>query len=197
MKKLLFLAQFSILWLFIRVKVLIMTKKVRINEGTLTRIIAESTRRAISEYLLEAKIRKAVRESIESMGDFSQFEESDEDGEKAERKPIHNPDGTSDMNNETKDEEELRDEVEGFFKSRGVNIAPYAYKLYGVEDTKGEDTNDMKNARSKFAKCLNHEPNENGYPYSFDSSEINSLHSYISSGTLSEGAVKKKKSLKR
>lgn len=175
-----------------------MGKKVRISESTLAHIIEESTRRAINQYLFEERVRRIVKESIESFGDYSQFEAEDKDDDEgqAERKPIHNPDGTSDMNNENQEEQELRDEVENFFdkdgRGRGVDIAPYAYKLYGVEDTKGEDTNDMKNARSKFMKCLNHEPNENGYPYSFDSSEINRLKSFISAGHLAEGKIRKK-----
>ena len=164
----------------------------KITESQLKNIIAESTKRALSEYMLKNRIKGIVRETLESFGDFSQFEASDEDDEKdddegtSERKPINNPNGVSDMNNETKDEHQLRNEAEAYFDNekdgRGVDIAPYAYKLYGVEDAKGKDTNDMKNARSKFMKCLNHEPNENGYPYSFTSAEINRLNSFISTG---------------
>lgn len=171
-----------------------MTKKVQISESRLANIIKESTERIVSEYMLKQRIKGIIRESLMSMGDFSQFEadsddkDDDKDGDK-DRKPIHNPDGVSDMNNENQEEQQLRDEVEEFFdndgKGRGVDIAPYAYKLYGVEDVRGEDTNDMKNARSKFMKCLNHEPNENGYPYSFTSAEINSLKSFISAGHVS------------
>lgn len=165
----------------------------KITESQLTKIISETTARVISEAILKERIKGMVREQLESFGDFSQFEASEEDSEEkeddgktAEKKPINNPNGTSDMNNETEDEHQLRNEVEAFFDSekdgRGVDIAPYAYRLYGVEDTKGEDTNDMKNARSKFMKCLHHEPNENGYPYSFTSAEINRLNSFMSSG---------------
>ena len=164
----------------------------KITESQLTKIISEATLKVINEATLKSRIKSIIRETLESFDGFSQFEASDEDekedgdSETTERKPINNPDGVSDMNNETKDEHQLRNEIEAFFDNekdgRGVDIAPYAYRLYGVEDAKGKDTNDMKNARSKFMKCLHHEPNENGYPYSFTSAEINRLNSFISTG---------------
>lgn len=164
----------------------------KLTEKQLTNIIEESVKKNLMEYRLKQYIKNIVRESFESMGGFSQFEE-EEDNNKSDKKsapkPIHNPNGVSDMNNETKEEEERRSQVEEFFKKEGVDIAPYAYQLYNVERTEGEDTNEMKNARSKFMKCLNHEPNEDGYPYSFDSAEINKLHSFISAGQLSEAKI--------
>jgi hypothetical protein len=96
----------------------------------------------------------------------------------------------SDMNTETNKEAEVRDSIEAFFKQPGVNNAPYAYKLYNVKAEKGKDTNEMKNARKKFSDCLNHVKNENGYPYSFTSGELNVLKNMISSNELSE-AVKR------
>ena len=57
---------------------------------------------------------------------------------------------------------------------------------YGVEPKEGQDTNDMKNARKKFADCVNHEKNENGYPYSFSSNELNTLKGMISGNQLNE-----------
>ena len=92
----------------------------------------------------------------------------------------------SDMNTENKEDEEARDSIESFFKQPGVNCAAYAYKLYSVKPSEGEDTDEMKNARSKFAKCLNHEKNEAGYPYSFTSAELNTLKGMISSNQLNE-----------
>lgn len=103
----------------------------------------------------------------------------------------------SDMNSETEEDEELRDSIESFFKQPGVNCAAYAYKLYGVKPSKGEDTDEMKNARSKFAKCLNHEKNEAGYPYSFTSAELNRLKSMISSNQLTEAVNKAFATVKR
>lgn len=95
-------------------------------------------------------------------------------------------DRLSDMNSESEEESETRDSIEEFFKQPGVNCAAYAYKLYGVKAQEGQDTDEMKNARSKFAKCLNHEKNEAGYPYSFTSSELTSLKGMISSNQLNE-----------
>ena len=92
----------------------------------------------------------------------------------------------SDISNESKEEKQRRDQVESYFNNPGVDVAQYAYQLYNVEPKKGEDTNDMKNARSKFMKCLNHETNESGYPYSFTSQEINAIYSIISSNQLNE-----------
>ena len=126
-------------------------------------------------------IRKIVKESLENYGDFSQFETKDSDGE----------DGRlSDMNTENDEDAEVRDSIEKFFKQPGVNNAPYAYSLYGVDAEEGKDTNDMKNARKKFADCVNHEKNENGYPYSFNSSELNRLKGMISGNQLSEAINK-------
>ena len=48
----------------------------------------------------------------------------------------------------------------------------------------------MKNARKKFADCVNHEKNENGYPYSFSSDELNTLKGMISGNQLDEAINK-------
>ena len=130
-----------------------------INENQLRNIIAEQVRTYLAE---------------EFFGNENFYSEAEDD----ER--------LSDMNNESEEESELRDSIESFFKQAGVNCAAYAYKLYGVKAEKGEDTDDMKNARSKFAKCLNHEKNEAGYPYSFTSAELNTLKGMISSNQLNE-----------
>ena len=90
----------------------------------------------------------------------------------------------SDMNTETDKESETRDSIESFFKQPGVNNAPYAYALYNVDAKEGQDTNDMKNARKKFSDCVNHEKNENGYPYSFSSDELTRLKNMISGNNL-------------
>lgn len=165
-----------------------------ITEEKLTSIIENATRKALMEYQLKNKVKQMVREMFESPEMFSQFEESDsEEDDNKPQKPVRNPDGKADMNNETEEEQERRSQVEAFFdkdgKGEGVDIAPYAYKLYHVEKVEGDDTNEMKNARSKFMKCLNHELNDDGYPYSFDSAEINQLESYISAGRLSESKI--------
>ena len=132
------------------------------------------------QYINESQLRNIIAEQVkaylaeEFFGNENFYSEAEDD----ER--------LSDMNNESEEESELRDSIESFFKQAGVNCAAYAYKLYGVKAAKGEDTDDMKNARSKFAKCLNHEKNEAGYPYSFTSAELNTLKGMISSNQLNE-----------
>ena len=135
-------------------------KKV-VSENTIRNIIAES-------------IKKHLKESFFG----NEYNEFEDDGR------------LSDMNQEDSDDKEVRDSIESFFKRPGVNNAPYAYSLYGVEPEEGKDTNEMKNARKKFADCINHTKNENGYPYSFDSAELNRLKNMISSNQLSE-AIRK------
>ena len=148
-----------------------------LNQEQLTNIIKESINDFIAEQELKYHIKSLVRESLENFGGFSQYETRDNDGE----------DGRlSDMNTEGENDAETRDSIEKFFKQPGVNNAPYAYKLYGVDAEEGRDTNDMKNARKKFADCVNHEKNENGYPYSFDSDELNTLKGMISGNQLDE-----------
>ena len=150
-----------------------------LNQEQLTSIIEESINNFIAEQKLKNRIKSLVRESLENFGGFSQYEARDNDDEDKDGR-------LSDMNTETDDEAETRDSIENFFKQPGVNNAPYAYKLYGVEPKDGQDTNDMKNARKKFADCVNHEKNENGYPYSFSSNELNTLKGMISGNQLDE-----------
>lgn len=152
-----------------------------LNENKLKNIIRESIETYLFEEQLKNEIKKIVKESLENFGGMAQFES--EDSEYSE----HNEDDErlSDMNTESDDEKETRDSIEAFFKQPGVNNAPYAYSLYGVDAKEGQDTNEMKNARKKFADCLNHEKNENGYPYSFSSEQLNHLKGMISSNDLS------------
>jgi hypothetical protein len=154
-----------------------------LTENELKNIIHESITEYIFEQELKKEIKSLVRESLENFGVMNQFESENNDDE-----PSHSnseDDGRlSDMNTESEDEQEIRDSIEDFFKQPGVNNAPYAYSLYGVDAKEGEDTNDMKNARKKFADCLNHERNENGYPYSFSSSQLNHLKGMISGNQL-------------
>lgn len=156
-----------------------------LNQEQLTNIIKESINNFIAEQKLKNHIKSLVRESLENFGGFSQYEvrDDEEDGR------------LSDMNTETDNEAETRDSIENFFKQPGVNNAPYAYKLYGVEAKDGQDTNDMKNARKKFADCVNHEKNENGYPYSFNSEELNTLKGMISGNQLDEAINKAMKKI--
>lgn len=150
-----------------------------LNEKQIKNIIAESVKTSIQEAIIKEQIKQFIRESLENLGGYSQYESSDEEDGRL-----------SDMNTESDDEAETRDSIENFFKQPGVNNAPYAYKLYGVDAKEGQDTNDMKNARKKFADCVNHEKNENGYPYSFDSDELNTLKGMISGNQLDEAINK-------
>ena len=165
----------------------------KISEKRLTNIINESVKKNLAEYKLKQYIKGLVKESFDSMDAFSQFEDKDEESEPKKLKKSEN--GVADFNHEDGNEEEKRAQVEKFFGKPGVDIAQYAYKLYGVTPREGEDTNEMKNARSKFMKCLNHEPNEAGYPYSFESQEVNKLQSMISSNQLNEDISPKLQSL--
>ena len=87
----------------------------KLNEKQIKNIIAESIKTHIAEENIKRTIKQFVRESLENMGGFSQFESSDEEDGRL-----------SDMNTETDNEAETRDSIENFFKQPGVNNAPYA-----------------------------------------------------------------------
>lgn len=158
----------------------------KITESNLTNIIKNATRNALMEYKVRTAVAHKLMESLDAFGGFSQFEEKDSESDSEPKELEKSDSGKADFNHENKDEEERRAQVEKFFGKPGVDIAQYAYKLYNIIPREGEDTNEMKNARSKFMKCLNHEPNESGYPYSFSSEETNKLQSMISSNQLNE-----------
>lgn len=148
-----------------------------LKETDLKNMIAESLRDYLKEEMLKTKITSLIQEELSNFGHYTQFEEEyDVDNKEDER--------LSDMNTETDKESETRDSIESFFKQPGVNNAPYAYALYNVDAKEGQDTNDMKNARKKFSDCVNHEKNENGYPYSFSSDELTRLKNMISGNNL-------------
>lgn len=155
-----------------------------LTEKDIRKIVRERVENYLFEQKLKNEIKAMVRESLENFGAMSQFEVDDNDS-KDEINVDTDDERLSDMNTETSDEKETRDSIEAFFKQPGVNNAPYAYSLYGVDAKDGQDTNEMKNARKKFADCLNHEKNENGYPYSFSSDQLNTLKGMISGNQLS------------
>lgn len=126
------------------------------------------SKKLFNEAQVNSLIYRLVKESLEAMPSNYNFEESGQDSD-------------DENNDEKKRGDKYRQEVEAFFKQPGVNPAQYAYDLYGVTPVEGDDTNDMKNARSKFMKCLNHETNQDGYEYAFNSEEINKLKLMISS----------------
>ena len=140
------------------------------------------------EKQLKAAIKQIVRESLENYGAFITYEEDNKEDDYTDGRK-------ADMNSKNEKEEKLRSEVESYFKQPGVDCAYFAYRLANVDPKEGSDTNEMKNARSLFMKKLNHEDNESGYPYSFDSSEINRLHSLISSDQISEAVNKAMKKI--
>lgn len=155
-----------------------------LTEKDIRKIVRERVENYLFEQKLKNEIKTMVRESLENFGAMYQFEVDDND-ERDENNVDTDDERLSDMNTETTDEKETRDSIEAFFKQPGVNNAPYAYSLYGVDAKEGQDTNEMKNARKKFADCLNHEKNENGYPYSFSSDQLNTLKGMISGNQLS------------
>lgn len=135
--------------------------------------VTRAITKAIREQAMELKIKRALHEALLSLDPMSQYEnENGEDGRE------------SDENTENTKQKSTRRNVIKFFKRKGVDHAPYAYRLYNVTPKQGQDTDEMKNARSKFEKCLNGEPNENGYPYSFTSQEINRLKDMASDNQL-------------
>lgn len=145
----------------------------------LNRIISE----CILEYISDGNNRATVAESLSELGYMNAAEATDD-------KKDNDTDGRlSDEHVENSKEARRRSNVEDFFKRPGVNNAPYAYKLYGVKSKKGKDTNAMKNARKKFSDNVNHARNQNGYPYSFTSPEINRLQTMITDTELSESVV--------
>lgn len=135
-------------------------------------ITEQEFKNILKDKIKEALMNKTIIRENYFGGELNNFEEQDN--------------READEKTETSKEKERRNQVESYFKNPGVNIAQYAYKLNNIEPKEGEDTNEMKNARSLFMKCLNHETNESGYPYSFTSAEINTLYSIISSNQLSE-----------
>lgn len=160
-------------------------KNMTLTEKDIRKMVRESVETFLFEQRLKEEIKSMIRESLENFGAMSQFEAEDNEPEFDNRDIDSEDERLSDMNTESEDEKETRDSIEAFFKQPGVNNAPYAYSLYGVEAKEGQDTNDMKNARKKFADCLNHEKNENGYPYSFSSDQLNTLKGMISGNQLS------------
>ena len=150
-----------------------------------------STSDSLLEQKLKSIVKGVIRETIEGLDGFSQYEEKGDDSDD-EPKPLKKSEnGKADFNDETSEDEERRSSVEAFFKDPHRDIATYAYDLDGIKPKKGEDTNEMKNSRSLFVKKLNHELNDDGYPYSFSTAEINRLFSLISSSnSLSESIDK-------
>lgn len=127
------------------------------------------------KYINESQLKSIIYNQVRKYLTENLYLESDKENDRL-----------SDMETETKKEQELRNSVEDYFKKPEVNNAPYAYKLDNVSPQKGKDTNAMKDARHDFAAKLNHTKNEAGYPYSFTSSEVTHLANMISNSSLNE-----------
>ena len=134
------------------------------------------SKKIMNETKLNNLIYKMVTESLDALSGYN-FESIDSNNNDEQN------DDSKKRNNRR------RQQIEAFFKQPGVNPAAYAYRLYRIKPVEGDDTNDMKNARSKFMKCLNHEKNQDGYEYAFDSSEVNTLFSMISGNELKENKI--------
>ena len=170
----------------------------QITGSELARLIKESIQQEVRDYLIKEAAKKRVlkmlKEEFENWGNYSQYEEEGEDvGRKSKESQNLDDERLADIHSETSSEKKVRSQVENFFKQPGVDNAPYAYKLYNVRPEKGKDTNDMKNARKKFADNVNHATNQNGYAYTFTSAEINRLQSMISNSELQEQSFRKTK----
>ena len=170
----------------------------QITGSELARLIKESIQQEVRNYLIKETAKKRVlkmlKEEFENWGNYSQYEEEGEDvGRKSKESQNLDDERLADIHSETSSEKKVRSQVENFFKQPGVDNAPYAYKLYNVRPEKGKDTNDMKNARKKFADNVNHATNQNGYAYTFTSAEINRLQSMISNSELQEQSFRKTK----
>lgn len=123
--------------------------------------------------LIKSYIKRLVRESLETMAANYQCEE-DNSGDNSQEKDDNR------RNIETEKAKRRRVQVEKFLKQDSINPAEYFYRLFGAETDE-----DKANARGLGYKKRDHELNDDGYPYSFTSEEINKLYSMISSNSLS------------
>ena len=135
-----------------------------IGNDELGKIVEKCMYRRLNEYVIKQRVKQLVRESIQSMA-LSE-EGSEESGEEKE------------------DEKKRRRQIEAYFQQKGINPAQFAYKLFGVTPVEGDDTNDMKNARSLFMKKVYNRENDEGSTYQFTPDETTRLRSMISSNDL-------------
>ena len=103
-----------------------------IDKDTFEKILMESVREHVRDYLLKERIKGFVRENISNYDDFAEFEAEGAEEKKADGRE-------ADFKNETDKELARRDQVETFFKRPGVNNAAYAYEPYHVKPQQGKD----------------------------------------------------------
>ena len=109
------------------------------------------------EKILRETIKNIIRETIFDY--FNNEEQSDkEDSEDRQAKKMS------------------KSRVINQLKSKGINKAQFAYKLWPEKD--------KDSARSYFYKCLNHETNDDGDVYSFDDKEATELRSMLNNQQL-------------
>ena len=109
------------------------------------------------EKILRETIKNIIRETIFDY--FNNEEQSDkEDSEDRQAKKMS------------------KSRVINQLKSKGINKAQFAYKLWPDKD--------KDSARSYFYKCLNHETNDDGDVYSFDDKEATELRSMLNNQQL-------------
>ena len=135
----------------------------RIDNRLLAETIERCIQRRLNEYAVKQRVKQLVRESIKSMK--------------------LNEDSAS-TGDERESEKKRRRQIESYFQQKGVNPAQFAYKLFSVTPVEGEDTNEMKNARSLFMKKVYNRENDEGSTYHFTPDETTRLRSMISSNDL-------------
>lgn len=161
---------------------------VLVSESQLKNIIDK----CVKSYLVRERINENIKQSLletfnSELGNDLFEADSAEEEKSADKKK------DSKKDRESESDKKKRNQIEDFFRNPAVNNASYAYELYNVKPSPGKDTNAMKNARKKFSDNLNHAENEEGYSYSFSSSELNKLQSLISRNRLAESIEKLKK----
>lgn len=172
----------------------------------LENIICEEMEKTLNEACLKYKIKSILREFFENGGVDEVFldekkkkdedSKDDNDDKKPEKKSKKgntkkkdkdkSAGKFNDYNEVGPEDKELISSIEKYFKNPGIDMAPFAYKLFGVEPVEGDDTDEMKNARSLFYKKVYNELNDSGYPYQFSPEEAVSLQSAISDHELNE-----------
>ena len=135
------------------------------------------------DQMIKSYIKRLVRESLESMASNYQYEEKSDDNNPGPSREQEKDDNRRAI--ETEKGKRRRVQVEKFLKQDSINPAEYFYKLFGVKDDGSGDNEEKKNARSLGYKKRDHELNDDGYPYTFTSEEINKLYSMISGNGLS------------
>ena len=120
----------------------------------------------------EKKLRSEIESMVmESIFDFFNTNEDDGDNSSSEdnvSKPSDDKKGGLTKEKETR--------IINALKSKGINKAQYAYKLWPEKD--------KDSARSYFYKCLDKKKNDEGDTYSFDNAEFVKLNSELSNEQL-------------